>query len=64
VQYALKSNLKGKKTLTVKGGKKTSGTIKKLKSGKKYYVLVRAYKKIGSQNIYSGFSKTKSIKVK
>ncbi|HCT92525.1 MAG TPA: hypothetical protein DF613_14280 [Lachnospiraceae bacterium] len=64
IQYALKSNFKGKKTVTVKGGKKTSGTIKKLKSGKKYYVRVRAYKKIGSQNAYTKFSSTKSVKVK
>ncbi|MGN1123129.1 MAG: fibronectin type III domain-containing protein, partial [Eubacterium sp.] len=72
VQYSTsKKFYKSKtKTVTVKGNKskKPSKTIKKLKSGKKYYVRVRAYKKVkvnGKTMTYFGdWSKAKSITVK
>ncbi len=48
------------KTVTVKGAKKTSAAIKKLKSKKKYYVKIRTYK--GKK--YSSWSKVKTIKTK
>lgn len=48
----------------VKDGKATSKTIKKLKSGKKYYFKVRAYKTFKGKNIYGSLSKVKSVKVK
>ena len=48
----------------VKDGKATSKTIKKLKSGKKYYFKVRAYKTFKGKNIYGALSKVKSVKVK
>lgn len=51
-------------TVTVKGYKKTSKTIKKLKAKKKYYVHVRTYKKVGTVKYYSSWSKTKSVKTK
>lgn len=41
-----KAFTKNKKTVKVKKGSATSKTIKKLKSGKKYYVKIRAYKKV------------------
>lgn len=48
--------------------KQVTKTIKKLKSKKKYYVRVRAYKTVKFEGkktkIYSGWSKAKSIKVK
>ena len=53
---------KNKKTVTVK---KTSAIVKKLKSGKKYYVRVRAYKVVGGKKYYSAWAtKTKPVKVK
>lgn len=65
VQYANdKKFKKSKKTVTVKGAKKTSRTIKKLKSKKTYYVRVRNYKVINGKKVYSKWSKAKSIKVK
>ena len=65
IQYATDSKFKkNKKTVTVKGAKKISKTISGLKAGKKYYVRIRTYKKIGSKNLYSAWSKSKSIKVK
>lgn len=51
---------KGKKTVKVKGYTKTSRTITGLKAGKKYFVHVRTYKKIGKTTYYSAWSKTKT----
>ena len=38
--------------------------VRGIKSGKKCYVRVRAYKKTGSTTLRSAMSKTKTIKVK
>ena len=43
---------------------KTAGSKSKLKSGKKYYFKVRAYKKTASGTVYSSWSAVKSIKIK
>ena len=59
-----KSFKKNAKAVTVKGAKKTSKAVKKLKSGKKYYVRVRAYKTVNGKKYYSSWSKVKSVKVK
>lgn len=64
IQYALKSNFKGRKTLTVKGTKSSAKTIKKLKSNKTYFVRMRAYKTIGGKKVYTNFSAKKQVKVK
>ncbi len=40
------------------------GSKKKLKSGKKYYFKVRAYKKTASGTVYSAWSAVKSVKIK
>ena len=56
---------KDKKTVTVKGVKKTSAIVKKLKSGKKYYVRVRTYKVVNGKKYYSAWAvKSKPVKVK
>ena len=55
---------KNKKTVTVKGYKKTSKTVKGLKKGKKYYVRIRTYKTLGGRKYYSSWSKAKSVKTK
>ncbi len=44
--------------------KNTSATIKNLKSGKKYYVRVRAYKTVSGVKIYGSYSKAKTVTVK
>lgn len=66
IQYSTDKNFKkGNKKVTVKGKKKTSYTIKKLKSKKKYYVRVRAYIDQGEgEKLYSGWSSKKNLKVK
>ncbi len=63
IQYSTSS--KFKKAKTVSCSKKTvKTTLKKLKSGKKYYVRIRAYKKIGSKKYYGSYSKVKNILTK
>ena len=53
---------KGRKIITIKSGKSTSGTIKNLKKGKRYYVKVCAYKTVKNKKIYGAYSKVKAIK--
>ena len=65
IQYSTgKSFAKGKKTVTVKGARKTAQTLKKLTKGKKYYVRIRAYYKSGKTRYYSPWSVKKAIKIK
>ena len=52
------------KTVTVKKGKTTKTTLKKLKSGKKYYVRVKAYKTVNDTAVYGAYSEVKTVKVK
>lgn len=60
IKYSLKSNMKSAKSTTVK----TKKTIKKLKSGKTYYVRVRAVVKINGKNYYGKWSAKEKVKVK
>ncbi len=53
-----------KKNIKQKNVKKASYTFKKLKTGKKYYVRVRSYKKSGKETLYGRWSKTLKKKVK
>lgn len=55
---------KGVKKYTVGKAKTTKKTIKKLKRKKKYYVRIRAYKKVSGKKYYGKFSKVKKAKVK
>ena len=64
LQYSLKSNFKSKKSLKIKSKKTLNKTIKNLKSNKKYYIRIRAYKLVDSKKIYGDFSKVKNIKIK
>ena len=66
VQYSTSKKFKKKTTKTVKVATKKAlkKTVKGLKSGKKYYVRVRAYKVANGKTVYSAWTKTKSVKVK
>ena len=64
VQYSLKKNMAGAKTKKVNGTSKTKLTIKKLKSGKKYYVKVRPIKKKDGKTYVGILSKGLVVKVK
>ena len=55
---------KNRKTVNVKGYKKVSKKVKKLKTRKKYYIRVRTYKTVSGIKYYSGWSKVKAIKTK
>jgi len=59
VQYSLTKNFK---KATVKNVTKTTLTVKKLKSGKKYYVRVKAV--ASDKKLNSGWSAAKTVKVK
>ncbi len=64
IQYSLDKNFKtGVKKVSVKKSA-TSKTIKKLKSGKKYYVRIRAKFKKDGKTVYSEWSKVKKVKAK
>lgn len=64
IYYGKNKNFTGKNTALIKSNKTTSKTIKKLKSGTKYYVKIRAYKNADGGKIQSSWSKVVSIKVK
>ncbi len=55
---------KGKKSVTVKKAKTVKATVGKLKSKKKYFVKVRAYKVADGKKHYGSWSKVKGAKVK
>ncbi|MDD7389017.1 MAG: hypothetical protein PUG60_05045 [Lachnospiraceae bacterium] len=52
------------KTVTVKGKSNVSKVIKKLSKNKTYTVNVRCYKTVSGVNYYSGWSTSKTIKIK
>ena len=64
VRVSTSSKFTSSKYVKVKGIKKTSATVKKLKKKKTYYVQYRAYKTVGSATYYSKWSKTKKVKTK
>lgn len=65
IQCALnKSFKKGKKTVTLKKKTIINKTIGKCKSGKKYFVRVRSFKKIDGKKVYGAYSKIKPVNVK
>ncbi|MFR7984030.1 MAG: fibronectin type III domain-containing protein [Clostridia bacterium] len=60
-----RATTKNRKVINVTRNKTTSKTFKKLKRGKRYYVKVRAYKKINGKKVYGAYSKVKkSVKIK
>lgn len=66
--YSRKSDFSSAEIYDAEGSNHVKNTIKNLKSGKKYYVKVRTYKKVTmngkTKKIYSFYSKAKTIKVK
>ena len=61
VILSTKKNFKNAKKITTK---KNVVTVKKLKAGKKYFVKVRAFKKVGNKKIYVNYSTVKKVIVK
>lgn len=64
INYAQKKYSSRSKTITVRNNRATSATVKKLAPGKKYYVMVRAFKYVNGRNYYGEWSKPKAIVTK
>ena len=64
IKFATNKDFKKAKTKKVKGIKKTSTTVSKLKNKKTYYVSVRAYKVVKGKTYYSDWSSYKTVKTK
>ena len=56
IQYSTSKKFTSPKTVTVKGYKTTSKTIKSLKAKKTYYVRIRTYKTVNGKKVYSDWS--------
>lgn len=62
IQYSVNSNMKSSKKVLTKSTKKT---ISGLKSGRKYYVQVRAYRlDSAKKKVYGKWSKTKAVTIR
>ena len=61
ITYSTKANFKKAKSVTVK---KASAAIRKFKSGKTYYVKVRAVKNVAGKSVKTAYSNLKKVKVK
>lgn len=64
VQYGLKSNFSGAKTVTIGKAGTVSRVISSLSKNKTYYFRIRTYKKVGKVTYYSMWSPAKSLKIK
>ena len=53
IQYSLKDDFSGAKTVTIKSNKTLKTTLKKLNAKKVYYVRIRTYKTISKVNYFS-----------
>ena len=64
IQYGLKKNFAGAKTIAIKKAATVKTVLKNLTTGKTYYVRIRAYKTVNGKKYYSAWSKAMSAKVK
>lgn len=64
IRYSTNKNFKSYKQVNVVGKAKTTKQFKKLKSGKKYYVKVRAYTTVNNVKTFGNWSAAKNIKIK
>ena len=65
IEYSTRKSFgSGTKNKVVRNGNKTTEDLNWLVNGKKYYVRVRSYKKVGSRNRYSEWSTVRNATVK
>jgi hypothetical protein len=64
LEYALTSKFTKTKRVTVKGTNTLNATVKKLTSGKVYYVRIRTYKTVKGTNYFSSWTSARKVKVK
>ncbi|MBE6720035.1 MAG: hypothetical protein E7571_05190 [Ruminococcaceae bacterium] len=62
LQYSVKSNFAGAKSVIIKKPAQVTKTLGKLKKNKKFYVRIRTYKTVNGRTIYSKWSAAKSVK--
>ena len=62
IQYGLKKDFKGAKTVKIKKAKTLITTIKKLKAKTTYYVRIRTFTTVKKKNYHSAWSKAKTVK--
>ena len=62
--YAIGKKKNWKRAKTIKKANTTKLTWKKLKSRKKYYFKIKAYKIVGGKKYSGKYSKIRSVKVK
>ena len=65
IQYSLKKDFSGSKTMKIKKAKTLTTTVKKLQGGTTYYVRIRTYTTVKKKGtFYSTWSKVKTVKTK
>ncbi len=64
IVYADNKKFKSSEKITVSDGMSTAGSVENLKSGKKYYFKVRAYKSLNGKKAYGPYSAVKNITVR
>lgn len=65
IQYAKNAKFTGRKGMVdIPQKSATAKTVSNLERGKKYYVRIRAYKKISGKKCYGAWSKAKTVKCK
>ncbi len=64
IEYSLKKNFKGSKTVTIKKAATTKTVLKKLQAKKTYYIRIRTYKTVNGKKYYSAWSAIKNKKTK
>ncbi len=64
IVYSTSKSFSSAHKVKVTGKNKVSKTISSLRSGKTYYVKVRAFRRVGNANYWSLYSAVKKIKVK
>lgn len=64
VQYSTSKKFKNDKIKKIAGKSKTGVTLKKLKSGKTYYVRMRSYKVSDGRKLYSAWSSKKKVRIR
>ncbi|MBQ7203405.1 MAG: fibronectin type III domain-containing protein [Eubacterium sp.] len=63
IQYSTSASFSASatKTRTISSNKTTSTKLTQVKAGKKYYVRIRTYKKVGDNTLYSKWSAKKAV---
>jgi len=64
IAYSTSKSFKKVKKITVSGKTSLNKTVKSLASKKRYYVKIRAFKKLDGKKVYGYYSKVKSVVIK